>query len=595
MLIQVLLVVAILLCSGGLAVAESGAHAALHHRDRPEAPRLHIGVLTIPLWGHAKPLLAIAEELAHRGHTVTFFTEQPKWCHRILRHSRHSRPRRWGSDGLEDSDAEVGPSVPAGQWDLQCIEMPRQPAVFATATFHRMSTEYSSTLWSFVDLLEDAFGHHELALPVYQAALTAMHQRQPFTTLLCDLSTYVGASTARYLDLPVVHVYPLTTQLGIGLHPQLPAVGTGYPRQMHWRQRLSNAALKLLLHATAGSTLKRLNEARAANGVPLYRDAYDAAGMYDVIVAPSLWGLDIPHPLCPNVHAVGPLNTRDDRRPYDASHLTPDLLAFLDSCHDGVLYTSFGTLAVLRPETERRLLAALDELPFCVVWRLPITVVTTLPRSLTNRLFSAPWITSTMAVLKHPNLLAFLSHCGDTSVLEAVEAGIPILGLPIFADQADVCQRVAEAGIGIVLGHKFTVSSADITAAVWKVANHHRSSYTNALQKLRLISATLGGASRAADILEDRQYNLLLRRDTTLEACGMLLQHLTTKRVVVTWLAAIAICTSTLLLLPAIHRRTTARPIHKTTTITADTPATHRRTTTAPRRYQPPSTQNQIS
>uniref|UniRef100_A0A914MFY3 glucuronosyltransferase n=1 Tax=Meloidogyne incognita TaxID=6306 RepID=A0A914MFY3_MELIC len=53
------------------------------------------------------------------------------------------------------------------------------------------------------------------------------------------------------------------------------------------------------------------------------------------------------------------------------------------------------------------------------------------------------------AILAHPNLRAFITHCGQNSITESAIAGIPILGIPLFADQfynADIAQK---RGLGI--------------------------------------------------------------------------------------------------------------------------------------------------
>lgn len=40
-----------------------------------------------------------------------------------------------------------------------------------------------------------------------------------------------------------------------------------------------------------------------------------------------------------------------------------------------------------------------------------------------------------LEILKHPSIGGFVSHCGWNSVMESVSCGVPIVGLPIFADQ----------------------------------------------------------------------------------------------------------------------------------------------------------------
>ena len=43
------------------------------------------------------------------------------------------------------------------------------------------------------------------------------------------------------------------------------------------------------------------------------------------------------------------------------------------------------------------------------------------------------------AVLAHPRVRAFVSHCGATSVNEAIYHKVPIIALPFFHDQVSPC------------------------------------------------------------------------------------------------------------------------------------------------------------
>lgn len=47
-------------------------------------------------------------------------------------------------------------------------------------------------------------------------------------------------------------------------------------------------------------------------------------------------------------------------------------------------------------------------------------------------------------VLSHPSVALFLSHCGWNSTLEAISAGIPVLGWPLFAEQKMNCRFLVD-------------------------------------------------------------------------------------------------------------------------------------------------------
>ncbi|KAI6233340.1 UDP-glucuronosyltransferase [Aphelenchoides fujianensis] len=61
-------------------------------------------------------------------------------------------------------------------------------------------------------------------------------------------------------------------------------------------------------------------------------------------------------------------------------------------------------------------------------------------------------------LLRHPKLLAFVTHAGMSSVNEALRAGVPVLLTPLTGDQPRNARMVAERGCGLV------VEKAELTA-----------------------------------------------------------------------------------------------------------------------------------
>lgn len=83
-----------------------------------------------------------------------------------------------------------------------------------------------------------------------------------------------------------------------------------------------------------------------------------------------------------------------------------------------------------------------------VTWRtifqIPSTV-TIPPNVLVNK------FTQQQPVLAHNNTAALICHVGGHTIYEAIWYGIPLIGIPIFADQIDRLAHVVKRGIGVGL------------------------------------------------------------------------------------------------------------------------------------------------
>jgi cyanohydrin beta-glucosyltransferase len=55
-----------------------------------------------------------------------------------------------------------------------------------------------------------------------------------------------------------------------------------------------------------------------------------------------------------------------------------------------------------------------------------------------------PWCAQE-AVLAHPAVGLFVSHCGWNSILETVLAGVPVLGWPMVSEQTTNCRQLSTA------------------------------------------------------------------------------------------------------------------------------------------------------
>jgi len=51
----------------------------------------------------------------------------------------------------------------------------------------------------------------------------------------------------------------------------------------------------------------------------------------------------------------------------------------------------------------------------------------------------------------HPNVKLFISHGGISGVYETVDAGVPVLGFPLYYDQPRNLQNLVTAGMAITM------------------------------------------------------------------------------------------------------------------------------------------------
>ncbi|KAJ3706404.1 hypothetical protein LUZ61_010109 [Rhynchospora tenuis] len=74
-------------------------------------------------------------------------------------------------------------------------------------------------------------------------------------------------------------------------------------------------------------------------------------------------------------------------------------------------------------------------------------------------------------ILVHRNLGAFLTHCGWSSVIEGMQAGVPMLALPMAWDQPMNAKLIVELGIGIEIPQRGlrNFNGEDVSASIKQI------------------------------------------------------------------------------------------------------------------------------
>jgi MGT family glycosyltransferase len=259
--------------------------------------------------------------------------------------------------------------------------------------------------------------------------------------------------------------------------------------QATWRQRIESVwGFVKLARAT-----RRLERARRAHsGEPLQ---YFPAGELlrrTTIVAMSDPSLEAGATFTPNVHLVGPLIPR----PLPA--LPAATLRFIEQqAPTGLVFVAFGTLVTLDSRQIRSLAEGLADCGAAVLWALPERLHRQV-RSIAAG-FHLETFVPQMTILSNPAVRAFVSHAGANSAIEGMYWGRPILALPFMLDQHYYAGRVVDLSAGIQLNPR-AFTSHDVRQAIGRLL--HDRAFGDAAARLAQCLQRTPGLTGAADIVE---------------------------------------------------------------------------------------------
>ncbi|CAK1555943.1 unnamed protein product [Leptosia nina] len=123
--------------------------------------------------------------------------------------------------------------------------------------------------------------------------------------------------------------------------------------------------------------------------------------------------------------------------------LPKDLQDILDSSTHGVIYFSMGSVlkaTALKEKTRKELIEVFGSLKQTVLWKFDETFEN-LPKNIHVR----SWMPQS-SILAHPNVKVFITHGGLLSTLESLQYGVPLLAIPVFADQPHNAARSVQTG-----------------------------------------------------------------------------------------------------------------------------------------------------
>ncbi|KAL0860381.1 hypothetical protein ABMA27_009780 [Loxostege sticticalis] len=146
-------------------------------------------------------------------------------------------------------------------------------------------------------------------------------------------------------------------------------------------------------------------------------------------------------PVPPNVVHIRGIHEKPQKQ------LPADLKTYLDSSRNGVIYISFGTNvkpSLLPSERIRIIMNVMSALPYDVLWKWDKDVL----EGKSENIKLVKWVPQS-DLLRHPNLRLFITQGGLQSTDEAINAGVPLVGIPMQGDQWYNVEKYAHHKIGI--------------------------------------------------------------------------------------------------------------------------------------------------
>ncbi|VVC32608.1 UDP-glucuronosyl/UDP-glucosyltransferase [Cinara cedri] len=374
-----------------------------------------LAVETVPGRSHWNFMSAVLRALAERGHKVVAFTSYPSTA------------------GVQDADSNYT------EVDTSAVlrRHAGEQASHVLGDYSRLSYIVPSVVrWS-RDFCDAVYGMKEIrALMANRTEAAAEFDLLVIEPLGSECVSYLAAT----VGLPMVYVMPTPmisyiqpSVVGHSANPAyVPHLLYGSSVRAFW-QRMANTAVY------SYGRLARWYAERTATRRPY--DVGEPAKPSIVFV--NSHQVTEPAMLLPsNVIHVGGIHLEKPRI------LPPKIQEFIDNSPHGVIYFTFGSviaMSTLPEHIQNTFKNVFRQIPQRVLWKYEGEM-----EDKPNNVMTGNWFPQ-RDVLSHPNVKLFISHGGISGVYETVDAGVPVLGFPLYYDQPRNLQNLVDAGMAITM------------------------------------------------------------------------------------------------------------------------------------------------
>ncbi|XP_016434304.1 UDP-glycosyltransferase 86A1 [Nicotiana tabacum] len=391
-----------------------------------EHPKLHAVMIPLPLQGHINPFTHLAMKLASKGFTITFVNTE----------STHQHITR--AQSLKDDDDNPFSHAQKSGLDIRYAKI---------SDGFPLSFERRAKADQFVEGLIHVFEAH---VDDFIEKLILSKPDPPVSCIIAD-SFHVWASTIakKYNLFNVSFWTEPATVLTIYYHMDLLKSKGHFGchdkcedtiRYIPGVQAIEPADLPSYCQDPDSSTVmprfvfKCLEDAQKADFV--------ICNTVQELESSAISVIQEKQPF----YAIGPVFPASFTKRTISAGLLPesDYTDWLNSKQDGtVLYISFGSLANMSKQDILEIAQGILISKVSFIWVLRHNILGSGERNILPRRFEeetvgrglvVPWC-SQLAVLSHPAVGGFLTHCGWNSILESIWCKVPMVCVPILTDQ----------------------------------------------------------------------------------------------------------------------------------------------------------------
>ncbi|XP_072512860.1 UDP-glucuronosyltransferase 2C1-like isoform X1 [Salminus brasiliensis] len=417
-------------------------------------------------FSHWLNIKVIIEELIARGHNVT-----------VVTHSATPSVKTTPSKGY---NVDIIPVPHTRQEVIDNLEKFMKYWMYDLPNDNIIQT--SLKIKEIIDLTTEQ--NHALCRNIFEhEGLLEKWRQEEFEVLLTDPMNMCGDLLATKLNLPFI--ISLRFSFGSAMErlcgqlptppSYVPGIGIGNTDRMDFIQRLKNFAFSL-------SQDLLFSLVTAAKWDFLYTEIMgkpttlcDTLGKADIWLIRTYWDFEYPRPLLPNFKFVGGLHCKP------AKPLPKEMEAFVQSSgDDGIVVFSLGSMVKnLTKDRANTIASALGQIPQKVLWRYSGEKPDTLAPN--TRLYD--WIPQN-DLLGHPKTKAFITHGGTNGLYEAIYHGVPMVGVPLFADQPDNLLHMKTKGAAVIVDFN-KMETKDLKEALTEVITNP--SYKESIMRLSRI------------------------------------------------------------------------------------------------------------